>query len=161
MTEYPTPTVPLASLHGELLVVVTALWFEIDHGDGSGASAFFTPDAELRFVDRSFRGTAEIDAVYRARTERGSRVSRHLVTNLHVTRADDVSASVISALILYADDGEPPRPTVAPVMIGDVVDEFVRTGDRWLISSRHVREAFRAPDSVLAVPTGAEQASPA
>ena len=161
MTEYPAPTVPLASLHGELLVVVTALWFEIDHRDGSGASAFFTPDAELRFIDRAFRGAAEIDAVYRARTARGSRVSRHLVTNLHVVRADEASASVISALVLYADDGEPPRPTVAPLMVGDVVDEFVRTGDRWLISSRHVREMFRAPDSVLAVPTGAEQASPA
>jgi SnoaL-like domain len=153
MTKYPTPTAPPVSLHGELLAVVTALWFEIDHGDGSGASAFFTPDAELRFIDRSFVGTAEIDAVYRARTERGRRVSRHLVTNLHVTQADEASASVISALILFADDGEPPRPTVAPVMIGDVVDEFVRTGDRWLISSRHVREVFRAPDSVLAVPT--------
>ncbi|MDT7696965.1 MAG: hypothetical protein QOI75_6332 [Pseudonocardiales bacterium] len=155
MTKYPTLTTPPVSLHSELLVVVTALWFEIDHGDGSGASAFFTPDAVLRFIDRSFRGTAEIDAVYRARTERGRRVSRHLVTNLHVVRADEASASVISALILFADDGDPPRPTVAPLMIADVVDEFVRTGDRWLISSRHVREMFRAPDSVLAVPTRA------
>jgi hypothetical protein len=160
MTKYPTLTAPPVSLHGELLVVVTALWFEIDHGDGSGASAFFTPDAELRFIDRSFRGTAEIDAVYRARTERGPRVSRHLVTNLHVTRADEASASVISALILYADDGEPPRPTVAPLMIADVVDEFVRTDDRWLISSRHVREMFRAPDSVLAVPTRTGEVRP-
>jgi hypothetical protein len=151
MTEYPTT--PPGPLHSELLAVVTALWFEIDHGDGSSASAFFTPDAELRFIDRSFRGTTEIDAVYRTRTERGPRVSRHLVTNLHVLRADDARASVISALLLFADDGEPPRPTVAPLMIGDVIDEFVRTGDRWLISSRHVREVFRAPDSVLAVPT--------
>jgi len=158
MTEYPTPTAPLVSLHGELLVVVTALWFEIDHGDGSGASAFFTPDAELRFIDRSFLGTTEIDAVYRARTERGRRVSRHLVTNLHVVRADEASASAISALILIADDGEPPRPTTTPLMVADVVDEFVRTGDRWLISSRHVREMFRAPDSVLAVPTRAGDA---
>jgi hypothetical protein len=105
-------------------------------------------------------GTAEIDAVYRARTERGRRVSRHLVTNLHVVRADEAGASVISALLLYADDGEPSRPTVTPLMVADVVDEFVRTGDRWLISSRHVREMFRAPDSVLAVPTRAEQARP-
>ena len=153
MTAYPTT--PLGSLHGELLAAVTALWFEIDHGDGSDASAFFTPDAELRFIDRSFRGTAEIDAVYRTRTERGPRVSRHLVTNLHVLRADEASASAVSALLLFADDGEPPRPTVTPLMVGDVIDEFVRIGDRWLISSRHVREVFRAPDSVLAVPTRA------
>jgi len=155
MTQYPMPIAPLASLHGELLAVVTALWFEIDHGDGSGASAFFTPDGELRFNDRSFQGIAEIDTVYRTRTERGPRVSRHLVTNLHVVRADADSASAISALVLFADDGEPPRPTTAPLMVADVVDEFVRTGDRWLISSRHVREMFRAPGSVLAVPTEA------
>jgi len=160
MTQHPKPIAALASPHGELLAVVTALWFEIDHGDGSGVSAFFTPEAELRFTDRSVFGTTEIDALYRARTDRGPRVSRHLVTNLHVVRADEATASAISALLLFADDGEPPRPTATPLMVGDVVDEFVRTDDRWLISSRHVRELFRAPGSVLAVPTRAGEAFP-
>lgn len=142
-----------ALLAAELAAVVVDLWFEIDHGDGSAASGFFTPGAELCFFTRSFHGTAEIDAVYAARTGRGPRVSRHLVTNLHVTAATPDTASAVSNLLLYADDGEPPRPTVTPSLIADVVDDFERRDDRWLIRRRHIQQIFAPPDAALAVPT--------
>lgn len=160
MTTSDDPSAASAILRVELLAAITALWFEIDHRDGLSACNFFTPDATLRFGDRTFRGTAEIDGVYRARVARGPRVSRHLVSNLHVLRADESTASATSALILFAEDGEPPRPTTAPLMIGDVIDEFVRTGDRWLISARYIREMFRAPHRALAVPTRAGEVLP-
>lgn len=142
-----------ARLTAELTAVVVDLWFEIDHGDGSAASGFFTADAELRFFARSFRGTAEIDAVYAARTGRGPRVSRHLATNLHVTTVTVGSASAVSNLLLYADDGEPPRPTVTPSLVADVVDDFERHDGRWLIRRRHIQQIFAPPDAALAVPT--------
>ncbi|CAM5692869.1 nuclear transport factor 2 family protein [Streptomyces canus] len=141
------------SLREELLEVVTALWFAIDHRNGAGASGFFLPHAELRFAVRAFYGTAEIDAVYAERAARGPRVSRHVVTNLHVTAAAGDRASALSTVILFAEDGKPPRPTVNPAMVGDVTDDFERHGDRWLISSRRIDQLFIAPTTVLAVPT--------
>jgi hypothetical protein len=152
----PVDLSPRAALTAELAVVVHALWFEIDHGDGSAASSFFTPDAELRFVARSFHGTAEIDGVYAARTGRGPRVARHVATNLHVTEATDTTATAVSILVLYADDGEAPRPRVTPSMVGDVVDSFERHDDRWLIRRRHIQQQFVAPGATLAVPTEEE-----
>lgn len=137
----------------ELGSVVVAIWFDIDHGDGSGVSAHFTRDAALTFSQRTFTGRHEIDRVYAARAGRGPRVARHVMTNLHVTAAGPGSASAVSMLCLFAQDGEPPRPTVTPAMVGDVVDDFVRDGGRWLIRSRHIHQLFVAPDTVLAVPT--------
>jgi hypothetical protein len=143
-----------AGAHAELSVLVTALWFEIDHGDGSAASGFFTTDAELTFSRRTFRGTAEIDGVYRDRAARGPRVSRHLMSNFHVLHHGTDLVEAVSALVLHARDGETPVPTTVPVLVADVFDRFVRVdGDRWLIASRRIENLFLLPGDVLAVPT--------
>jgi hypothetical protein len=140
------------SLHEKLLEVVTGLWFDIDHRDGTGASGFFLPDGEVQFGERAFRGTAEIDALYAARAGRGPRVSRHVVTNLHVTGTGPGTASAISIVTLFAEDGEPPRPAVTPAMVGDVNDVFEQREGRWLIRSRRIEQLFIAPETVIAVP---------
>ncbi|MBO3676139.1 nuclear transport factor 2 family protein [Streptomyces sp. NEAU-YJ-81] len=153
----------LALPHTELSMLVTALWYEIDHGDGSAAAGFFTPDAELTFSRRTFRGTDEINGVYRDRTARGPRVSRHLMSNFHVLRHESDRVEAVSALVLYAQDGTPPVPTTVPVLVADVYDRFVRVGEadgeadgeahRWLIASRRIENRFLMPGDVLAVPT--------
>ncbi|WP_262705781.1 MULTISPECIES: nuclear transport factor 2 family protein [Streptomyces] len=148
-----------ALLHTELSMLVTALWYEIDHGNGSRAVGFFTPDAELTFSRRTFHGTQEISGVYRDRTARGPRVSRHLMSNFHILQHETGSVEAISALVLYAQDGTPPIPATAPVLIADVYDRFVRTGaadehtSRWRIASRRIENRFLMPGDVLAVPT--------
>jgi hypothetical protein len=148
-----------AGVYGDLSMLVTALWFEIDHRNGSAASGFFTPDAELTFSRRTFRGTEEIDGVYRDRTARGPRVSRHLVSNLHVLRHGPAVVETVSVLVLHAQDGSPPVPTTVPVLVADVYDRFVRVGrpdgggQRWLIASRRIENRFLLPGDVLAVPT--------
>jgi hypothetical protein len=140
-------------------MLVTALWFEIDHGDGSAASSFFTADAELTFSRRTFRGTDEINGVYRDRAARGLRTSRHLMSNLHILRHESDLVEVLSALVLYARDGEPPIATTVPVLVADVFDRFVRIREpdgeaqRWLIASRRIENRFLLPGDVLAVPT--------
>jgi hypothetical protein len=148
-----------ALLHAELSMLVSALWFEIDHRNGAAAANFFTADAELTFSRRTFRGTAEIDGVYRDRAARGPRVSRHLASNLHVLRREAGAVDAVSALVLFARDGEPPIPATVPVLVADVFDRFVRPGapDRalhgWLIASRRIESRFLLPGDVLAVPT--------
>lgn len=141
-----------SSLREELLGTVTALWHDIDHNGGTAASSFFLPDGEVRFADRAFRGTAAIDGLYAARAGRGPRVSRHVVTNLHVTASGPGTASAISVLVLFAQDGEPPRTAVTPAMVGDVSDDFEQRDGRWLIRSRQISQLFIEPETVLAVP---------
>ena len=138
----------------ELLRTVTAVWFEIDHTDGSGVSAYFTEDATLTIADARFRGTAQIDALYATRHGRGPRVSRHCVTNLHLLQADTRSARAVSTLILYAEDGVAPRRLMQPVLVADVHDEFHRSGGRWRIRDRRIVPQFIPEDADLAVPTG-------
>ncbi|MDQ0777431.1 hypothetical protein QF026_005897 [Streptomyces aurantiacus] len=160
-----SPALSPSLVHTELSMLVTALWFEIDHGDGSAASGFFTADAELTFSRRTFRGTDEINGVYGARAARGPRVSRHLMSNFHVLRHESDVVEAVSALVLYAQDGTPPVPTTVPVLVADVFDRFVRAGEpnerhepevgetRWLIASRRIENRFLLPGDVLAVPT--------
>lgn len=156
---------PRALLRAELSAVVTDLWFEIDHRDGAAAADFFTADARLTFSRHTLRGRDEIAAVYRTRAARGPRVSRHLVSNLHVVRHDLDTAETLSVLVLHAADGAAPIPSTAPLLVADVHDHFVRAGpppdDRpgWLIASRHIHHRFVAPGAVLAVPTDLEQPS--
>jgi hypothetical protein len=148
----------VTSLREELMHSLTALWHEIDHNQGGAASRFFTPGAELRFQDASFRGTAEIDEVYRRRAARGPRVSRHLLTNLHVLEVQESRVRAVSVLLLFAEDGEAPRPKTSPSLIADVWDEFERSDGKWLISSRWIRNLFIGSAEDLAVPTNSSRA---
>jgi hypothetical protein len=162
-------TPELSATYTELTMLVTDLWYEIDHHGGAAASRFFTADAELTFSRRTFRGTAAIDGVYRDRAARGPRVSRHLMSGFHILRHTTDAVEAVSALVLYAQDGEPPRPTTTPVLVADVLDRFVRSTEvrsgevrsgeadgperRWLIASRRIENRFLVPGDVLAVPT--------
>lgn len=145
-----------SALRTELMTLLSALWYDIDHNLGSRAATYFTADATLRFVDAEFRGTAEIEQVYSNRRARGARVSRHVVTNLHLTAMGEDQASGTSLLILYGEDGVAPRPRTTPAMIGDVHDEFRRVDGRWLIESRGIDYLFIEPDTQLAVPSSPE-----
>ena len=142
----------LSALTSELMSVLVALWYEIDHNGGAAASAFFTPDAQLRFSDAVFHGTAEIKQVYASRSARGPRVSRHIVTNLHLLEVSDTRVRAVSVLLLFGQDGQAPRPSTSPALVGDVLDEFELGPGRWLIKSRWIQNLFIEPATELAVP---------
>ncbi|MEU3513491.1 nuclear transport factor 2 family protein, partial [Streptomyces longwoodensis] len=143
----------LSRLTADLNALLAAVWFEVDHRDGQGVSSHCTPDAEIWFGEHVVRGTAEIDATYAARAKRGPRVSRHLVTNLHVTSFTADRAAAVSCLLLFAQDGQPPQNIAPPAMVGDVRDEFALHDGRWLITSRRMTVLFSSPQTSLAVPT--------
>ena len=139
-------------LRAELTSVLTGLWYEIDHNGGASAASFFTPEAELRFANASFRGTTAIEQVYAHRSARGPRVSRHVVTNLHLLDVGTERVRAVSVLLLFGEDGEPPRPSTLPALVGDVLDEFELRDGRWLIRSRWIKNLFIGPATELAVP---------
>jgi len=161
-TERETPwgvsrTTDMAVLGAELMSVLTALWYEIDHNGGLSAAAFFTVDAELRFSDAVFRGRVEIDRVYSNRTARGPRVSRHLATNLHLLEVDAARVRAVSTLLLFGQDGQTPRPSTSPALVGDVLDEFELRDGCWLIKSRWIQNQFIKPTTELGVPQESNQ----
>jgi hypothetical protein len=140
------------SLREELSSLLTALWHEIDHNQGVGASRYFTPDAELRFEDAVFRGTAEIDGVYQSRAARGPRVSRHLASNLHLLEVEATRVRAVSELLLFAEDGHGPSSKTSPSLVADVWDDFELVDGQWLIFSRWIRNIFIGSVEDLAVP---------
>lgn len=141
-----------AELYYELTTLLTAFWHEVDHNDGREAVRYFTPEARLRFEDAEFQGAAAIDSVYRIRAARGARVSRHLVTNVHILAVESGRMRALSSLLLFAEDGAPPRPSTTPTLVADVWDEFEYTDGAWLISSRWIRNLFLGSSADLAVP---------
>ncbi|MFD2416550.1 nuclear transport factor 2 family protein [Amycolatopsis pigmentata] len=144
--------VDVLALRGELEELVTSLWYEIDHNGGTAAATYFARDAELRFSNAVFRGPEQIEEVYRNRSARGPRTSRHVVTNLRLLEVADESVRAISVLLLFGEDGLPPRPSTSPAMVGDVLDVFGCVNGRWLIKSRWIRNVFIEPATELAVP---------
>jgi 2-keto-3-deoxy-L-rhamnonate aldolase RhmA len=152
--ERPAPmAADLRTASIDLSRLVTEVWFEIDHTDGATVADHFTADASLSITGGALYGRAAIDAFYRSRYARGPRVSRHLVTNLRVLEVDARSARALSALVLYAEDGEAPRRQMSPALIADVHDEFVRLDGRWLIHDRRIVARFVPEQSTLTVPT--------
>ncbi len=141
---------PLTYIH--VLQRLADLWFDIDHHAGAHAHEFFTPDAELRFRDGIVIGRRDVARVYAERASRGPRVSRHLVTNLHLEDVRPMSVRATSSLLLFGEDGHPPRPTTTPTMVGDVRDDLELHAGHWLIRSRWIQYLFIAPETRLAVP---------
>jgi 4-hydroxy-2-oxoheptanedioate aldolase len=147
------PVRPAMRVHEEVLALVTAVWFEIDHTDGSTVSSHFTDDATLLIAEAAAVGTREIDQLYANRHHRGPRVSRHCATNLHIVEMTTSSVRAVSTLLLFAQDGEAPLPRMSPALVADVEDVFVRRAGRWLIHHRHIKPQFLPEEGGLAVPT--------
>jgi uncharacterized protein (TIGR02246 family) len=142
--------------------IITAIWYDIDHRDGSRVSRCFWPDGTLLFSERPVRGRDAIDAAYAARVARGPRLSRHVVSNVHLAELTEDTARVVSTFRLYAADGHPVAPNTEPLTVNDCIDDFRRTKDgAWLIEHRAMVHLFVRPDAVFAVPTTAGQDAPA
>jgi uncharacterized protein (TIGR02246 family) len=137
--------------------IIIGIWYDIDHQDGSGVSRCFWPDGTILFSERLVRGRAAIDATYAARVARGPRLSRHIVSNVHLASLTADTARVVSTFRLYAADGHPVAPNTEPLSINDCIDDFRRTADgEWLIEHRAMVHLFARPDAVFAVPVTAD-----
>ncbi len=138
--------------------VIIGIWYDIDHRDGSRVSRYFWPDATIMFSERLVRGRAEIDATYAARVARGPRLSRHVVSNIHLAELSEDRAKVVSTFRLYAADGHPVAANTEPLTVEDLVDDFRRTDDgEWLIEHRVMIHLFVRTDAQFAVPTLADR----
>ena len=102
----------------------------------------FTPAGVYALGPAALEGRAAIAAFYERRRGGGERTSRHLFGNLHLrsVAADRVEGTCV--LTLHAADGPPPHP-LAPVMVADYDDIYVRDVDGvWRFERRSVAVLF-------------------
>ncbi len=122
--------------------IIVGIWYDIDLGDSTNVQYYFTPDAVLSFDGREIHGREAIHEGYMTRAK-SNRLSRHIVTNVHVVRQDENSADVVNTLHLFAGNGEPVLPNADPLSVTDTFDHFVKGPDgTWLIQSRLLRNLF-------------------
>lgn len=128
-------------------------WHEVDHHDGLSAHLLFAVDGEMTFDRATFRGQDAIARVYTNRAARGPRVSRHVITNISLGPVRDDAIRVESILLLFAQDGLPPRPSIVPTSVADVVDDLTLSDGRLVIARRVLTNMFLTDENDLAVPT--------
>ncbi|MES2170316.1 MAG: nuclear transport factor 2 family protein [Actinomycetota bacterium] len=122
--------------------IIVAIWYDIDYGDATNVKDFFTPDGVLSFDGREIHGRQAIHEGYLERAK-GNRLSRHVVSNVHIVRQDENSADVVNTLQLFAGNGEPILPNADTLAVTDTFDHFVKDADgTWLIESRLLRNVF-------------------
>ena len=120
-------------------------WHDVDTNWGERAHEFYTEQASYTTSARTRYGRAAIAEFYESRRQRGARISRHLVSNVHVRVIDTDHATCDWVLVLYAADGEPVLPADVPNLIAACKDEYVRDTDgQWLCSSRQLNPLFKS-----------------
>jgi SnoaL-like domain len=133
--------------------IIIAVWYDIDVADSKNVQYYFTPDARIYFGDRVVVGREAIHEGYQQRIARGPRLSRHVISNVFVTRADESSAETTCCVRLYAGDGTAPLPNPEPISVADPPSRFVRGEDgTWLIAERRLTNLFFHPETVFAEP---------
>ncbi len=88
-------------------------------------------------------GRAAIGQFYAWRQDRGTRVSRHVVTNFRADFADERHATTYHIMMLFAADGAPILPSAPPIFLGDGIDRCVKCEDgRWRYAERSFTPLF-------------------
>ena len=119
-------------------------WHDVDRNWGRNAHNDYTADGSYTTSLRTRSGQDAIKEFYTGRHDRGERVARHLISNLHVTVNDANSATAVWVLTLHAADGAPILPSKPAIMIADVVDQLVRgQNGTWKYRSRAITPLFR------------------
>jgi hypothetical protein len=121
-----------------------AFWHDVDSNWGRDAHAFFTEDGVYTTSHKARKGQQAIRDFYSERHDRGDRVSRHLISNFHVTVQDADHATAEWTMCLYAADGVAPLLSEPPILIGAVKDECVRGADgKWRYAARTTSALFK------------------
>lgn len=141
----PAPPDPRAAL--EALVVEFS--HRLDMAQGVTVHELFVETGSYVLDGDELKGREAIRAGYLRRLARGSRVSRHLISNIRVELLDEDTARVDSIWVVYADDGEPVLPSSPPLLVADIADRCVRVDGEWRFVRRELRTVFRSEGAVV------------
>jgi hypothetical protein len=116
----------------------------VDHGKAGSTADLFTHDARLTFGPGSPKpGTIEGPAIREAmaaREQQTSAFTRHVVTNIIFTSADDGAVSATYILTLFRSDDE--SRSSAPAFVADVAETWVPRDQDWKLAERTIGPTF-------------------
>lgn len=104
-------------------------WHEVDTRGGAGVSRMYVEDGIFNGGGKPLVGRAAIEQFYSWRQDRGTRTSRHVITNFRAEFSDADHALTHCVMMLYAADGAPILPTAPPIIITDLIDRCLRCED--------------------------------
>jgi hypothetical protein len=100
--------------------LISEYWAEVDHNGGRRAHEFYLPDAIYNVGTNCFEGHKNIQAFYERRRERGTTITRHIVSNVRVFHDDARCARMVGVMSLYRAEGHPPVEEARPLaMVAD------------------------------------------
>jgi hypothetical protein len=120
-------------------------WWEVDSNWGGNADAFYENGGifDMGLGSKPHVGRGAIRQFYAWRKSRGTRTARHVITNVQVAVTGPRQAMLRCVMSLYAADGEPILPSQPPIMIADIISDYVQSDDGvWRVRSRTLRPVF-------------------
>lgn len=120
-------------------LVVAHAW-TLDHGDPRDLADHYTEDGVLIGLEKPLEGRSALRAWGEWRAGVVDRTSRHVHTNIRLTRHDGEHRGVVTTL-LYRHEGDGLGGTV-PLLVSDYLDTYRRVEGRWLIARREMRRVF-------------------
>jgi SnoaL-like domain len=127
-------------------------WHDVDFHWGRNAHAMYAADGVFIISEQKMVGPEGVKAFYSWREGRGDRVARHVVTNLRVTVHSADQADLVGIMCLFAADGKPVLPSTPPILIADVISEFVLGADGVWRFKRHELVPLFAGGAAITLP---------
>lgn len=113
----------------------------VDSGEAGQVADLFTEDGVWTGADgRSMNGREQLRNAFLGRQGLTRRLSRHVMTNVHIDVHSENEATGIAYLINYRHDGpnetvEKPGPARHPKFVGDYHLTFRRIDNQWRIAT--------------------------
>ena len=144
-------------IRGAIEYTISRYISAIDRGAYDEMTEVFTPDAVVTYGLSPIVGADAIVAKLTAGAEaRGSflpqNFQRHILGKAIINIIDSEHAKVVHYIIVISELG--------PDHSGAYVDDFVKSGDRWLIARRTANLEWARPDSRFASAHGTPVATP-
>jgi len=129
----------------ELEMGLADFWHDVDTNWGRRAGEYYAPEAEYVSGRLHLEGREAIQNFYSWREARGERVAVHAFTNFRAEFDDSGGATATWYMLLWAADGEAPRPSEAPTRISRATETFRwdEGEGRWLCTRRELVNLFR------------------
>jgi hypothetical protein len=128
-------------------------WHDVDVNWGQNAADFYSEDCVYESGKLRIEGREGIRKFYSWREDRGERTAVHAVANFRATFDDKGGAIANWYMLLYAEDGAPPRPSSAASRISRATEHYRWDAgeQRWLCTYRKLDNLFKG-DAQLNVP---------
>lgn len=136
-------------------------WYRVDHEGGAGVSHMFVEHGVFHAGPGDpLVGREAIEAFYAWRQGRGTRTSRHIITNFHAAFHGARAARTTCVMLLYGTDGTPPHKGTGAAMIADMVDDCVKGDDGvWRYARRNFVPLYMSDAELTVAPEKLKGAS--